>query len=256
MRLRALALRRRRVVLAGALALAAGGAAAAAIPAQAVTVTCVTCIHVQNVYAFRGALDAVHQATAVNSPVSLWYETPTTTDAGADLQVRSAGPVVPSLTIANFGQVNQSSLNWVSYIGDTVVRFRYDPFGNGGANTFIGLNGQMGDGTSVALRHDNPNSVWQEFIEVPVTAAGLAAGTGPAHLGGVPNACGDPVNPVAAGHNCVLVDVGQTQNPADPFVLTDPGNAFTGSLVQQKVEQADINQLDAVNTDQVWRFRN
>jgi len=251
MRLRDLA--RSRAVLTSVLAAALGGAAALAVPvqpAQAVTQTCNSCIHVQNDYAFRGALDAVHQATAINSPISLWYETPTTTDAGADLLGLSVGTVVPSLTIANFGQVNQSSLNWVDYIGDSVVRFKYDPFGNGGANTFIGLNG-----TRVALRHDNPNSIWQEWIEVPVNADGMPTGTGPAGLGGVPNACGNLGNPTGT-HFCVLIDVGQTQNPEDPFVLTDPDNAFTGSLTQQDVEQASINQNAAVNTDQVWRFRN
>jgi hypothetical protein len=259
MRLRALALRRR-VILAAVLALGAGAGAAAAVPAQAVTVTCLSCIHVQNVYAFRGALDAVHQATAVNSKISLWYETPTTTDAGADIQVVSAGTVVPALQTADFGVVNQSHVNWVDYEGDSVVRFRYDPFGNGGANTFIGLNGQMGDGTSVALRKDNPNSVWQEFIEVPVNALGQPNGNnnngGINNLGGVANACGNPVAPTASAQRCVLIDVGQTQNPNDPFILTDPDNAFTGSLVQQKVQQATINQFDAVSTDQVWVFRN
>jgi hypothetical protein len=259
MRLRAFSPRRRVTAAVLALGLCGGGAAAAAAaqPAGAVTVTCLSCIHVQNEYAFRGALDAVHQATAVNSPISLWFETPTTTDAGADLQVRSAGVVTPSLTTADFGVVNQSHVNWIDYVGDSVVRFAYDPFGNGGANTYIGLNGQMGDGTSVALRKDNPNSIWQELIEVPVNAAGQANGTGGINgLGGVPNACGNPVNPAPSAQHCVLIDVGQTQNPNDPFVLTDPDNAITGSLVQQRVEQAGINQFDAVNTDQVWQFRN
>jgi hypothetical protein len=247
---------------ASAAALALAGGAATALPASAaparpdITATCLSCIHVQNVYAFRGALDAVHQATAINSPISLWYETPTTTDAGADLQARSVGLVVPAITNADFGVVNQSKLNWVDYLGDTVVRFKYDPFGNGGANTYIGLNGQLGDGTKVALRKDNPNSIWQEFIEVPVNAAGLATGTTTSHLGGVPNACGDLVNPTAAGHTCVLVDVGQTQNPEDPFILSDPDDAFTGSLTQVDVEPATVNQFDAVATSQVWRFRN
>ncbi len=261
MRLRALALRRR-AVLTAVLAAGLGGGAALAVPVQpagAVTVTCLSCIHVQNEYAFRGALDAVHQATAVNSPISLWYETPTTTDAGADLQVVSAGTVTPALNTADFGVVNQSHLNWIDYVGDSVVRFRYDPFGNGGANTFIGLNGQMGDGTSVALRHDNPNSIWQEFIEVPVNAAGQPDGNngngGINNLGGVANACGNPVSPAAGAQHCVLIDVGQTQNPNDPFILTDPDNAFTGSLVQQTVQQASINQFDAVTTAQVWQFR-
>lgn len=255
MRLRAPALRRR-VILAAVLALGAGaGAAAAAQPASAMTQTCNTCIHVQNDYAFRGALDAVHQATAVNSPISLWYETPTTTDAGADLLGLSVGTVTRALATADFGVVNQSHLNWVDYIGDSVVRFKYSPFGNGGANTFIGLNGQLGDGTKVALRHDNPNSVWQEWIEVPVDADGNPTGTGPAALGGVANACGNLGAPTGIRH-CVLINVGQTQNPEDPFVLTDPGDAFTGSLTQQDVEQSNINQNAAVATNQVWDFRN
>lgn len=258
MRLRAPALRRRIALAAvAALGLGAGTAVIAAPPAGAFTVTCVSCIHVQSTYAFRGALDAVHQATAVNSPISLWYETPTTTDAGADFQVVSAGSVIASTTMANDGVVNQSHLNWFDYVGDSVVRFRYDPFGNGGANTFIGLNGQMGDGTSVALRHDNPNSIWQEFIEVPVNALGQPNGTGGTNnLGGTPNACGSPVSPSPSAQRCVLIDVGQTRNTNDPFILTDPDNAVTGSLVQQKVQQATINQFDAVSTDQVWSFRN
>lgn len=246
------------VTLAGGLAAAASSTAVAA---PALTVTCVSCIHVQNVYAFRGALDAVHQATAVNSPVSLWYETATTTDAGADLLAVGAGSVTQSLTTADFGVVNQSNLNWISYLGDTVIRFKYDPFGNGGANTYIGLNG-----LKIALRNDNPDSIWQEFIEVPVTVAGSPDGctvtgspvtctgtTGPA---GVKNACGLPttVNPLATSH-CVLIDVGQTANPTDPMVVTDPNDAVTGSLVQQDVEFANPNQFGAFPTNEVWDFR-
>jgi hypothetical protein len=252
---------------ASAAALALAGGAATALPASAaparpdITATCVACIHVQNTYAFRGALDAVHQATAVNSPISLWYETPTTTDAGADLLVVDAGVVTRAIANADFGVVNQSKINWVDYVGDSVVRFKYDPFGNGGANTYIGLNGQKGDGTSVALRKDNPNSVWQEYIEVPVNALGQPNGNnangGINNLGGVPQACGSPVNPTPSTvRHCVLIDVGQTTNPNDPFILSDPNDAFTGSLVQQDVEQATINQFDAVATSQVWQFRN
>lgn len=235
-----------------AAALIAGGGALAgpASAAPLVTATCNACIHVQNVYAFRGALDAVHQATAVNSPVSLWYETPTATDAGADLLGLSVGTVVASATNVNFGQVNQSALNWVDYIGDSVVRFKYDPFGNGGANTYIGLNG-----TKIALRHDNPDSVWQEFIEVPTDGTGHVDGTSSSGLGGVADACGDLGSPVGVRH-CVLIDVGQTANTEDPFVVTDPNDAVTGSLVQQDVEQATLNQNAAVATNQVWDFRN
>jgi hypothetical protein len=236
---------------------AAAGAAAAAGPASAApahldsTQTCNSCIHVQNTYAFRGALDAVHQATAINSPISLWYEQASTTDAGADLLVAGEGTVIPSTIINLDGVVNQSNKNWYPYEGDSYVRFLYDPFGDGGADTFIGLNG-----ASVALRHDNPNSIWQEWIEVPVTAAGAPNGTGPLSLGGVPNACGSPTTTVsfATGH-CVLIDVGQTQNPTDPDVLTDPNDADTGSLVQQTVQFANPNQNGEFATDAVWSFR-
>lgn len=226
-------------------------AAGAADAAPALTVTCVSCVHVQSDYAFRGALDAVGQATAPNSPISLWYETPTTTDSGADLQVTGITSVVKSTTHSNDGVVNQSSLNWFSYVGDTVVRFKYDPFGNGGANTYIGLNG-----LKVALRADNPNSIWQEDIEVPVTKDGVPNGYGPEHLGGVKNACGDPAFPSSHAEYCVLVNVGQTANPNDPFVITDPGDANTGSLVQQVVTNANQNQFGAYPTNQVWDFQN
>jgi hypothetical protein len=248
------------VALSGGLAAAASSAADAA---PALTVTCVSCIHVQNVYAFRGALDAAHAATAVNTPIVLWYEQATTTDSGADLLVVPAGTVTQSLTTADFGVVNQSNLNWISYLGDTVVRFKYDPFGDGGANTYVGLNR-----LTVSLRHDNPDSIWQEFIEVPVSAAGSPDGqtvtetggtvsftgsTGPAN---VKNACGAPttVNPAATGH-CVLIDVGQTANPGDPMVVTDPNDAFTGSLVPQVVGFENPNQFGAVPTNEVWDFR-
>ena len=216
--------------------LAAGGLAVTALPASASTVTCTDCTHVQSVYAFRGALDAESAGTAVNTPIVLWYEKSTTTDSGADLLVTSAGSVTDSPTIANFGLVNQSHLNWVNYEGDSVVRFKYDPFGNGGANTYMGLNG-----TKLALRNDNPDSVWQEFIEVPVSSTGVPALTNAA------NACTS---------YCVLVDVGQTQNPDDPIVVTDPGDAFTGSLVQQTVAFGNVNQAGDYPTNQVWKFEN
>ena len=246
-----------------ALTLAGGlSASLAATSAWATTQTCNTCVHVQNDYAFRGAHDALHQATAVNSPIGLWYEQAATTDAGADLLAVSSQTVIPSTTHANNGVINQSGLNWYPYEGDTVVRFKYDPFGNGGANTYVGLNG-----AKVALRADNPNSVWQSFIEVPVTKTGLPAGTGPGattspspttgtgQLGGVPNACG-PLNPTAKGTTyCVLVDVGQTQNVDDPMVVTDPSDADTGSGVQQDVEFASVNQNGEYATNQVWDFQ-
>ena len=222
----------------------AGVLAFAASPASARTVTCLSCAHVQNQYAFRGALASQAQRTAINTPIILWYEAPTTTDPGADLMVTSAGSVVS-------GAVNQSSVNWSAYNGDSVVRFKFAPFGNGQANTYVGLNG-----TKLALRNNNPNSVWQEFIEVPVTAAGIPNGSGPGHTGGVLNACG-PANPVVlnSARHCLLIDVGQTQNPLDPLLVTDPLNAFTGSLVQQDVEHGIINQFGAYSTAQVWRFQ-
>jgi hypothetical protein len=238
------------VPLLGGIASAAGVQAASAAPL--VTQTCNSCVHVQNVYAFRGALDAKGAGVAVNTPMILWPEQPSTTDSGADLLAVSTQTVVPSTTLTNDGTINQSTLNWYPYEGDTVVRFKYDPFGNNNANTYVGLNG-----TKLALRADNPDSVWQSFIEVPVTKAGLPDGTGPtsAKLGGVANACG-PLNPsVKPGTYCVLIDVGQTQNTADPMVVTDPGDAFTGSGVQQDVEFAIVNQNGEYGTNQVDSFQ-
>ena len=161
----------------------------------------------------------------------LWYETPTTTDPGADLLVKTVTTAITG------GHVNQSHLHWTAYNGDSVVRFLYDPYGNGGANTYVGL-----DGTALALRADTPNSVWQEFVEVPVDANGFA-------LPNTPNACKAPAH-------CVLVDVGQTANTNDPLVVTDPFNAFTGSGEQQDVEFQSINQFNATATNQVWQFQN
>ena len=226
-----------------ALTLAGGlSASLAATSAWATTQTCNSCVHVQNDYAFRGALDAKGAGTAINTPIVLWRETTATTDSGADLLVTPAGSVTDSTTIANFGLVNQSSLNWVNYEGDTVVRFKYDPFGNGGANTYVGLNG-----TNVALRADNPDSKWQEFIEVPVSAAGAPNGNeSTGGLGGVTNACNS---------HCVLIDVGQTQNPDDPMVVTDPADAITGSGVQQDVEFANPNQTGDYPTNKIWDFQ-
>lgn len=263
-----------------ALAFAAGltllGGIAAAGTAHASTQTCNSCVHVQNVYAFRGALDAEHAGTAVNTPLVLWYETPSTTDSGADLLGVSAGTVIPSTTITNFGQVNQSNVNWDAYLGDSVVRFQYDPFGDNGANTYMGLNG-----TRVALRNDNPDSVWQEFIEVPVTRSGAADGCTAASLSlqlapgsikcsggtagpngtaqglaGVPNACGT-LNPTGGRStaDCVLIDVGQTANPQNPEVVTDPSDSDTGSLVQQVVSLANVNQNGDYPTNEVWDFQ-
>ena len=200
------------------------------------TVTCVACTHVQNEYAFRGALDAIHQGTAVNTPIVLWYETPTATDPGADLFVSTVTTAITG------GHVNQSGLHWTQYNGDSVVRFKYDPYGNGGANTYVGLDGP-GNPTLLALRADNPNSVWQEFIEVPVTAAGVFGAN-------AANACS------AGLKHCALIDVGQSVNTNDPVVVTDPGNAFTGSLAQQDVEAENINQFGAIATSQVWDFQN
>lgn len=203
--------------------------------AQASTQTCTACTHVQNSYAFRGALDAKAAGTAINTPIILWQEKASTTDSGADLLVVSAGSVTASRAINNFGLVNQSSLNWAAYERDSVVRFKYDPYGNGGANTYMGLNG-----TKLALRADNQNSIWQEFIEVPVSSSGSPERA-------AANAC--------ASH-CVLIDVGQTANPDDPMVATDPQNAFTGSGVQQDVEFASTNQAGDYVTNQVWGFQN
>ena len=231
--------------LAGAVTAATSGAA------QASTETCNSCIHVQSEYAFRGALDAVGQATAVNSPLSLWYEQASTTDPGADFLVSGEGTVIPSTVITNDGVVNQSGLNWYDYEGDSYVRFKYDPYGNGGADTYLGLNG-----TKIALRANNPDSIWQEVIEAPVTAAGTPDGSGPLDLGGVPNACGSPTTTSAlATRHCVLIDVGQTANTVNPLVITDPDDAFTGSLVQQDLELPIINQNTEFATNQVWDFR-
>jgi hypothetical protein len=221
--------------------LAAGaGAVAAAAPAGAATVqpaqtqTCNECIHVQNVYAFRGALDALQQKTAINSPIGLWYERPTTTDPGADLLA------VPDGVVSNRGKVNQSGLNWSQYKGLQVVRLKFDPNGNGGADTYIGLEGpNPATATKLALRADNSNSIWQEWIVLPV---------GPDNI---PN-LGVTSSSIFASGKYVLINVGQTVNTYDPEVATDPNNALTGSLVQQDVEHVQINQNYEVPTNQLW----
>jgi hypothetical protein len=201
---------------AATLAAIGGFAVAAAGPASA-TQTCNTCFHVYNEYAFRGALAAAGQGTAVNTPIVLWYENRSTTDPGADFLVHDQGKVTAT------GGVNQSALNWVKYAGDHVVRFQYAPYGNTSANTYIGLKG-----TKVAIRNDNPNSIWQEWIVVPNDQVGLY------------------------GHGFVLINVGESTNTNDPLVLTDPQNAVTGSLVQQDVQPVAFNQQDTVPTNQVW----
>jgi hypothetical protein len=245
-----------------------GAVAAAAGPASASTQTCNTCIHVQSDYAFRGSLDAEHADTAVNTPAVLWYETPSASDSGADFQGFAAGTVTQTLGAvapSDDSTLNQSGENWYAYTGDTYIRLKYSPYGDNSANTYLGL-----DGTTLSLRADNPDSKWQEFIEVPVTAGGAPDGTlnGGANgstgtgLGGTANACGSLTDPTSGyGYNaeasyCVLVDVGQTADPADPDVFTDPGNADTGSLVPQVVAFANVNQNGDYTTSQVWDFQN
>lgn len=227
-------------VVAAGLTAFGGIGAVAATTAGASTQTCNGCYHIQNDYAFRGALDALHQATAVNSPVGLWYEKPSTTDPGADFQVVNAG------VVGNSGKVNQSGLNWKLYKGDEVVRFKYSPYGNGGANTYLGLEGPAAaTATKLALRADNPNSVWQEWIVAPVSPT-----------------TNEPIASVAdfnlqtyTGHYA-LIDVGQTVNPDDPMLATDPGDALTGSLTQLDVEVANFNQGNALPTNQIWDTQN
>ena len=50
--------------------------------------------------------------------------------------------------------------------------------------------------------------------------------------------------------------MGQTVNADDPLVVTDPGDAFTGSLVQQDVEPLSIGQFNNVATNQIWDTQN
>lgn len=222
-------------LLAGGMGIAGAGAASAA-PVS--TQTCNACYHIQNDYAFRGALDALHQATAVNSPIGLWYEKSSTTDPGADLLI------VPAGTVSSHGKVNQSGLNWSAYKGDNVVRFKYDPFGNGGANTYVGLDGPAAStATKMALRADNPNSVWQEWIVLPVSSSNTPE-------------LGTHSSVIFGGGKYVLINVGQTVNTNDPLVATDPGDALTGSLVQQDVEHATITQNYQVPTNQIWDTQN
>jgi hypothetical protein len=205
---------------AGAATLAAVGgfAVAAAGPASA-SPTCAGCQHVYNAYAFRGALATEGAGTAVNTPIILWYNSPGTTDPGADFIMQSAGYV------SSTGGVNQSALNWSTFAGDPVVRFEFAPYGNTSADTYLGLNG-----TKVAVRNDNPNSIWQEWIVVPLSAKDNGK--------------------YGAGY--ALIDVGQTVNPEDPYILTDPNLGVTGSLVQQDVEHAQFNQYGHIPTNQVW----
>src|SRR5216683_4584081 len=114
---------------------AVGGFAVAGAGAASASPTCNTCHHVYNTYAFRGALAAAGAGTAVNTPIVLWYNSPGTTDPGADFIT------VPVGKVTSTGGVNQSALDWSAYAGDQVVRFKYAPYGNGSADTYIGLNG-------------------------------------------------------------------------------------------------------------------
>jgi hypothetical protein len=231
---------RRTFLAAGIGAVAIGGTVAGMSAAGASTQTCNACVHIQNDYAFRGALDALHQATAINSPIGLWYEKPSTTDAGADLLTVSAG------TVSSHGKVNQSGLDWSAFKGDAVVRFQYDPFGNHGADTYVGLEGPApATATKLALRADNPNSIWQEWIAVPLDSSGHAT---------TPNA--NVIFNTTGHDHYALINVGQTVNPTDPYVATDPGDSITGSLVQQDVEHANFNQNAAVPTNQIWDTQN
>jgi hypothetical protein len=186
------------------------GALLAATAASATTTTCNECHHIQNEYAFRGALDAEHAATAVNTPITLWQESASTTDSGADFLVQDVGTVSHS----NWSQLNGN------FHGDEVVRFECAPYGNTSADTYIGLNG-----TNVALRADNSNPVWQEWV----------------------------VAPVNGGSHVAYVDVGETGgDQVDPYLLTDPGDAMTGSLTQQTVAHVAWTQNGTVPTDQAW----
>lgn len=227
-------------------ALMVGGLAfAAASPASASTVTCSACVHIENGY-FFGAIDATHQGTAVNTPIIMWGETPATDDPGADFLLNTTAG-----TVTHSGKVNQSPLNWSAYRGDTVARFEYAPFGNTDANTYIGLNG-----TKLALRNDNPDSKWQEFIEVPLSSTGVPL-TGSS---GFKNACGTTstadgfYSSVESSDFCMLIDVGQSVNADDPTVVTNPFNSGIYSLVQQQVSPENPAGNGTIPNDEQWYF--
>ena len=198
---------------------AVGGFAVAGAGAASASPTCVDCHHVYSDYGFRGALAAEGAGTAVNTPIVLWFNSRGTTDPGADFITHVVGYV------GKKGGVNQSPLDWSAYKGDEVVRFKYAPYGDTSADTYIGLNGSQ-----VAIRNDNPNSIWQEWIVVPLSAQDNGK--------------------YGAGY--ALVDVGQTVNTDDPYIMTDPDDAHVGSLVQQDVEHAAVNQFGHVPTNQVF----
>ena len=56
------------------------------------------------------------------------------------------------------------------------------------------------------------------------------------------------------GKGYALIDVGQSTNEYDPYVLTDPQDAVTGSLVQQDVELLSLNQNYSVPTNTAWHI--
>ena len=247
-----------RIAASAVTVLATGGLAFAALPASATTQTCNECLHVENAY-YQGALDFEGQHTSINTPVIMWGETPATTDPGADLLVNTTPGTVPRK-----GNINQSHLDWSAYRGDSIVRFEDAPFGNTGPDTYLGLNG-----TSLALRHDNPHSQWQEFIEVPVSSTGVidqsstyasnanaceaAYGVSPSSF--TTNLPNDTLVTLTAP-TCMLVDVGQSVNPDDPMVVTNPGNSGIYSAVQQVVTPENPNQNNEIPSNQLWYFAN
>ena len=206
---------RRALAVVAAPAVIVGGLALSAGSASASTPTCNDCTHVQNVYAFRGNLDALGQSSKANTPVVLWYGTGSTNDPAQDFRVVPQGTVSHSGRYAAFNQ---------DYHGMAVVRFEYTPDGNDAAHVYLGLT----PGTSKAsVRPDNTaDPDYQSYIEVPVDNT----------------------------HNAVvLVNVGESSNPSDPMVLTDPGYAFTGSKTQIALAPASVNQNGDVDTSQLWR---
>jgi hypothetical protein len=178
------------------------------------TPTCSDCTHVQNVYAFRGNLDSLGQGTSYNNPVVLWYGTGTTSDPGQDFRWRLQGIVSRRGPYKAFHDL---------YGGDAVIRLQYTPYGNNSANVYLGL-----DGLKAAIRPDNMvDPEYQSWV-------------------------------VDLKHNrghkeAVLINVGETTNPADPYVLTDPGYAAVGSKTQLDLEILNVNQYRHVDTSQLWR---
>ena len=199
-------------------ALAGGGVGLAGTTvASASTPTCDMCTHVQNVYV-GGNLDAIGQGANANSPVILWHGTRTTSDPAQDFRWFREGTVSPKGRYAACDH---------RYDGDRVIRLQYTPRSNNSANVCLGLNG-----LKAAIRpYNQVDPAYQSWIVV------------------------DLKGPTVMGHpEAVLINVGETTNPADPYVLTDPHHAAVRSKVQLDLEVLHSTQDHHADTAQLWRI--